>query len=222
MDKSQTNKACDSDKRVDSSHYDKDAWSPLRITSLTQQIRELCVGGQGDILEIGVGKGLLKHFLSAFPGLKHTSLDIAEDLEPDVLGSVTDMPFSENQFDVTVCCQVLEHLPFQSAVVAMKEIRRVTRECVILSLPDQRRRLCFWAYLPKLHCVGFDFNYRPLGRLANKIDPYHQWEIGADGVSAKKLKQTILDSGFIIKRQYRLRDFPWHCFFILKPVEESL
>lgn len=214
---SQDEEEFDSQKQVDASHYDKDAWSPLRIASLTQQVRELCICGGREILEVGVGKGLLKHFLSAFPELSHTSLDIAQDLNPDVVGSVTEMPFADKQFDVALCCQVLEHLPFNQFAVAMKEIYRVTKDCVILSLPDQRRRLFLSAYLPKIHWIVWNFNYRPLGRLGKGVDPNHQWEIGANGVSARGLLRTIKDSGFVIERQYRLRDFPWHCFLILEP-----
>ena len=36
------------------------------------------------------------------------------ELKPDIVGSVTELPINDGEFDVALCCQVLEHLPLRS------------------------------------------------------------------------------------------------------------
>ena len=133
--------------QVAASIYEKQAFHPLRIESITEQLRQICYSGYTNILEIGVGKGFLRHCFKLFPQISHTTVDIAEDLSPDYIASVTNMPFEDKQFDVVVCGQVLEHLPFRDFLPSLKEIRHVARHKVIISLPDKRRHfgiaVCF-------------------------------------------------------------------------------
>ena len=205
--------------QVEAKVYVKHAFHPLRIESITEQLRQICYAGYNNILEVGVGKGLLKHFLKPFPPVSHTSLDIAEDLHPDYIGSVTDMPFENGQFELTVCCEVLEHLPFEDFLPALKEIHRVTKHRAILSLPDTRRRfgiaVCFFRF--GWFKKEFNFIRRKFGYKKFAFDGEHYWEIGCKGTRIKEVVDKIHKAGFNIERQYRLEKQEWHCFFILRP-----
>ena len=201
------------EKQVDLTHYSNESLSPLRIDSFAHQIREVAFSGCKTVLEVGVGGGLLKHFLKIFPDIKHTGIDIATDLKPDVIGSVTAMPFKDNEFELTLCCQVLEHLSFNDFDKALKEIRRVTSKRVILSLPDQRKRLGFSICLPRIQWKRYEFNFRyPQSK---KKDDLHKWEIGYNGYPYNLVKSNILKAGFKIENSFRLERHAWHCFFIL-------
>ena len=57
--------------------------------------------------------------------ISYKSVDVAEDLQPEVVGSVTKLPFPDKSFDVVVAFEVLEHLPFEKFEVAVSEISRV-------------------------------------------------------------------------------------------------
>jgi len=114
--------------QVSASHYQEEGSSSLRIESVTQQLREICDSRCTKILEIGLGWGLLKHFLQHFPDVSHVSIDVDERLHPDYLSSVTQMPFENNKYQLTVCCQVLERLPFTEFLPALKQVRRVTEK----------------------------------------------------------------------------------------------
>jgi ubiquinone/menaquinone biosynthesis C-methylase UbiE len=205
-------------QQVAASHYEKEGLSSLRVDSLAHQVREIAFSKQENILEVGVGGGLIKQFLSLFPTITHTSLDIAADLNPDYIGSVMEMPFADNAFDLTLCCQVLEHIPFQDFLPSLKEIHRVTRHRVVLSLPDQRRRIALMLCLPKIHWQRWVLNYRLVPSTTKDRD--HQWEIGVQGSSGTQVKQTILQAGFEIEREYRLAKHSWHCFYILNPIKD--
>jgi SAM-dependent methyltransferase len=113
-------------KQVDVGHYRSEGFSSLRIDSFAQQIKEISFSECKSILEVGVGGGLISHFLKLFEELQYTGIDIDSDLQPDVIGSVTKMPFLNKQFELTLCCQVLEHLPFYEFEKALKELNRVT------------------------------------------------------------------------------------------------
>jgi protein-L-isoaspartate O-methyltransferase len=82
------------DIQVGVKHYEQEGLSPLRVESITQQLREIAKSKCHRILEIGVGAGLIKAFLGKFSEVEYTSIDIDERLSPDYVGSVLSMPFS--------------------------------------------------------------------------------------------------------------------------------
>jgi hypothetical protein len=201
-------------RQVNEGHYEKHAFSPLRIESITEQMRQICYCGYTHILEIGIGKGLLKYFLKPFSSISHTSIDRDARLNPDYIGSVEKMPFAPGEFEFTICCQVLEHLPFNRIDGALREIRRVTSEKVLLSLPDVRWRfgigLCWRRRWEK-----FEFNIeRPLGIKA--FNGEHCWEIGYPGTRARMVEAKIRAAGFTIEKKWRLEEHKWHSYFLLR------
>jgi len=198
--------------------YKKHAFSPLRIESITEQLRQICYSGYNNILEIGIAGGFLRHCFKLFPQISHTTLDIAEDLSPDYVGSVTNMPFEDNQFDLAVCGEVLEHLPFTEFLPALKEIRRVSRHKVIISLPDKRRHFGVAVCLARFGWFRFEWNpaRRRNARKEFEFNSEHYWEIGCKGTLGKDVIKKIREAGFKIEKQYRLYKHAWHCFLILR------
>ena len=96
------------------------------------------------ILEVGCGEGelsdhLLKH------ALKRPARFVACDLSLEVVNgrvdpliefrqsSIYELPYSENEFELVVCCEVLEHLEHPQQGLA--EIARVAEKGVLLSTP---------------------------------------------------------------------------------------
>ena len=97
------------------------------------------------ILEVGPGKCILTRALSKrFPNTSLTLLDIIDLQNKPFLksidqltlhqGSIDETPFSDKQYDLTICTEVLEHLPTNLLVSAIQEIRRVSKD-YILSVP---------------------------------------------------------------------------------------
>ena len=87
------------------------------------------------VLEIGIGNGLVCHYLKQCRVSVRT-VDTDRGLGPDRVRSVLDLPFPSNPFHVVACFQVLEHLPFKDISRALRELCRVTSSHVILSSPD--------------------------------------------------------------------------------------
>ena len=117
-------------------HYTSRAYNTKeRACSFWHQVDEIFEIGASTVLEIGSGSGLVTNWLRT-AGVEVKTLDLEPELEPDIVGSVTDIPLSANSCDAVLCCQVLEHLPFDQLPVALTEIGRVSRMGAVISLPD--------------------------------------------------------------------------------------
>lgn len=59
-----------------------------------------------------------------------TYVNISEETNPDVLANISDLPLENNQFDVAICSEVLEHI--SNPIPVMKEAKRVLKPNGIL------------------------------------------------------------------------------------------
>jgi len=197
--------------------YQQNAFHPLRVESVTEQLRLLSYAGYTSVLEVGIGVGFLRHCLTYFPSISHVTFDLDERLSPDYVGTVTNMPFSDSQFDVVLCCEVLEHLPFGDFPFALRELNRVAKNTVILSLPDKTRHFGVAVCFARLG--WFTYEYNPARRRFAKgglgSNSEHYWEIGCKGSLTKHVLAKINKAGFRVERHYRLWKHPWHHFFLL-------
>lgn len=106
-----------------------------RTCSYWHQVDEVLSLGARTALEVGPGPGIVTDWLRK-AGVEVTTLDMESRLEPDVVGSVTEMPVDDGAYDAVVCSQVLEHLPFAEVERALAELARVARVGVVISVPD--------------------------------------------------------------------------------------
>jgi len=63
-------------------------------------------------------------------GLNVTTVDIDPELSPDYCCSVTELHkiFKPKSFDVSLCAEVLEHIPFECFPKSLNELNFVTKE----------------------------------------------------------------------------------------------
>jgi len=184
-----------------------------RWMSYWYQIREILAFKPGSVLVIGKGNGLVAEYLK-LAGINITTLDIDEDLKPDVIASVLKMPFGEDSFDMALCAQVLEHLPYENFSEALSEIKRVVKNGTIISLPHFGPVIKFCLKIPLLPSFRFMVKLPYPKKHAFKGE--HYWEIGKRGYPLKKIKSEIKKSGFSIKNNYIVFENPLHHFFVLK------
>lgn len=160
---------------------------------------------------------MVRSFLKCFEGVKHTCIDIAATSNPDFVGSVLEMPFRDAEFGCVLCCEVLEHIPFADFAAAPSEIRRVSKDLVIISLPDKRRRFGLGACLFRYGWRKLEFNFERASAKTERLATRHYWEIGhTDEASGKNVVKAIRSVGFKIEKMYRLEKHQWHSFFILR------
>lgn len=203
-------------QQVDKEHYSfSKYYYPGRWMSYWHETNEILFRPDiASVLDIGPGCDLLRNVLKTFaPQLEYKTLDVAADVRPDHVGSVTNIPLEENSFDAACAFQVLEHIEFSDFEIALQELKRVSRKYVIISLPHFGPQLTFQLKLPLL----------PKIELAAKI-PFpkklefqgqHYWEIGRKGYPAAKIRNTLLKH-FVIEKEFVPFENQYHRFFILK------
>lgn len=210
------------DQIYDDRHYNERYLTRERWLSYVYQIHALEDVAPTSILEVGRGAGAVAEMTRLnFPRCRLVTIDIEPALKPDVVGSVTALPFADKSFDAAFCCQVLEHLPFEQFGVALGELARVARRRLVLSLPDvspffymrihglRRMTPVLWRgiTLPSLAPRPHDF----------ASHGQHYWEIGKKGYPTRRVVAEIEKAGFRVERRFRMveRNY-WH-FFILEP-----
>lgn len=99
------------------------------------------------VLEVGCGEGRLIHHLVTHARRRPervTACDlelgqIAHGLDPAIefkAASVYELPYADAEFELIVCCEVLEHLEEPARAVA--ELARVAQKGVLISTPRDR------------------------------------------------------------------------------------
>lgn len=203
----------------DAAHYDQDYVGTTRVHSYAHALSAALTLRPRTALEVGVGTGIVAHALSAL-GVRVTTLDVEASLSPDLLADVCEIPVDDGAFDVALCCQVLEHLPFERFVPALRELRRVTTRGLVLSVPDQDRYLALRATLPKLGQVNWWWSLprlRPTPVPKRRFDEMgHYWEIGFAGTSRRQVLSAIGSAGWCVAREWRVPELSWHHFFVLE------
>lgn len=186
-----------------------------RWVSYWYQIREVFKINPDKILEIGVGNGFLYDYLKK-AGKDIVSVDINPERRPDIVGSVVNLPFDDNSFNVVLCFQVLEHLPFGNFQEALREMRRVSKKHIILSLPHWGYTF-YWIFkIPLIKQISIFWKFRGILKNKFEFDGEHYWEIGRRGYPLRKIESTLRDSGLKILKDYINPDSPFHHFFILE------
>ncbi len=188
--------------------------SKSRWLSYWYQVSETLEVFPSDVLVAGKGSGITENTIKLLGNGKVNvvTLDINDAVSPDIVGDVTNLPFGNDAFDVVICCQVLEHIPFDKFSVALSELHRVAKKRVVLSLPHRRKHLKIAFSLPFLSertlIIKNPFTKK---RCASR---QHHWEIGR-GVSGKQVVRRISEL-FEIEKEFLNEINCVHRFYILK------
>jgi len=200
--------------QVDKSHYNFEKYAfEGRFISYYWQLKEVLALHPTSVLEVGVGDRVFGDFVKNNTNVSYTSVDIAADLHPDVVGSILQLPFADNSFDVVCAFEVLEHLPFEQFEKAMSELARVARAHVIISLPHFGPMVSFSCKIPFLSEVRFAIKL-PFPR-KHVFNGQHYWELGKKGYPRSRIYKKLSNYGTLV------RDFvpfgsSYHHFFSIK------
>lgn len=186
-----------------------------RWQSYWQQINQVLSFSPKSILIIGVGDGVVVNYLKNYVENVQT-LDIEADLNPNIVASVTNMPIADNSFDMVMCAEVLEHIPFDEFKKALSEIKRVAKKNVIISLPHFGPAVKISFKIPFLNEIKFAFKI-PYAK-QHVLGGQHFWEIGKKNYKVKFINQIIADYFNIIK-DFVPFDNQYHHFYILSKPE---
>lgn len=166
------------------------------------------------VLEVGVGEGVVARELRA-RRIEVTTLDIAQDLQPDVLGSVTMIPLPDDTYDVVLAAEVLEHIQFEDVPQALREIARVSRSCVVIGLPHPGYVFSIIFKVPLLPRIEF-FIQIPFFWKHHQFNGEHYWELGKRGFPVRRFVRVAHNVGLKLVSCQKFADDPGHRFFVFE------
>ena len=173
----------------------------------------------GTVLEVGIGDGMVSHYLKKL-GYSVTKCDIDENLKPDVVASVKELPFSDDSFDLIMACEILEHIPFEDFGEALDEICRVTKRNAVISLPYRSTVFELVLKLPFMRSL-FKKNFLdivmriPLRFGGFETSGQHYWEIDSSEFSLRKVREEVSKHFKIVTEERAALD-PFHYYFVLE------
>jgi ubiquinone/menaquinone biosynthesis C-methylase UbiE len=195
--------------------YDSDYDNKKRLASYWHQVDECRALGGKSVLVVGKGSGLPAILLER-QGFEVTTLDIQSQLRPAVTGDVRRLPFRNQVFDLAVCCQVLEHLPRKCLIPALRELHRVVKKGLVLSLPDCASYSTMYSLLLSPVLRRKEMLTLPhRARKTAKLDSEHFWEINMSGHRLSDVQRDIEQAGFNTERTFRVWEIPYHRFWRL-------
>jgi ubiquinone/menaquinone biosynthesis C-methylase UbiE len=193
-------------------YYSQKYNDKFRWLNYWYQINEVLNLSPKNVLEIGAGNKTVNDYLRR-SGINIASLDINSELKPDIVGSVTNLKmFKDEEFDVVLCAQVLEHLPFEEFQKSINEIKRVTKS-MVLSLPQCGPYFKFNYHIPLIGEKTFILKISGVNK--NKFSGEHYWEIGERGYSLKKIITIIENMNLKISKTFLTKERPFQRFFII-------
>ncbi len=192
-----------------------------RFISYWHQINEIRRSKAACSLEVGIGNGFVSDFLKG-RGFNHFTVDIDPALKPDFVASLPVLPFEDDQFDTVACFEVLEHLPWDRFEPAVREMARIARKRLLISLPDCRRSYRILIPIPKVGKLDWSCTVPFVNPPEQIFRGQHYWEIGKKGYPLSRVMSELERSQFFLVRHFRVKENPYHHFFELAPSKEFI
>jgi 2-polyprenyl-3-methyl-5-hydroxy-6-metoxy-1,4-benzoquinol methylase len=206
-------------KQVDKSHYIFSKYlHKKRWISTWHQLNEVFNCNAKNVLEVGPGPGIVKKVLKSY-GISHTTIDIDEELKPDIIGSATSLPFNDESFDCVCAFQMLEHIEYNDSLKAISEFVRVSNKSIILSLPNAKRLWGYKLYVPFIGALQFFIRKPSFSDKPHTFDGQHYWELNKKGYSVKRFVSDVSQLDIRLVKSFRVRENPYHHFFVFEKQE---
>ena len=204
--------------QVPKEHYYNNYDDLQRWISYYYQIDNILKLNPKSVLEIGVGNKTNYNYLK--DKVKITSCDFDKNLNPDIVGDIRNLPIKDKTYDVVCAFEVLEHIPFSDFEKALKELKRISKKYVIISIPYSS---IYFNNAFRFPLIGRIFNKKfiettiriPLFLRKHKFNGEHYWEIGKKGYPIRKIRNILKKEYKIIKEESSLLN-KYHYYFILE------
>jgi len=187
-----------------------------QFDTMVSQIMAVMSLSPKTILEVGPGNGFVSNFFRS-AGFEVTTFDINNNLKPDVVGNLIEIDkyFEQNSFDIILCAEVLEHLPFEYFDKVLEAFNRITSKHLVITLPRRHRILLdlrFYIKVPFIKIIRSNWFFRIPDR--QKWEGHH-WEIDYSSVFSLNNILKAMSNHFKVLNTYVDESVRHHQYFIL-------
>jgi len=124
-------------------HEQKSLWDKPLYIGVKDRIEatvRLIPPGACSILDVGCGDGRITNRLTNLTDARVVGIDVSEEalkrVQTEAIhGSVDNIPFADQMFDLVLATELVEHLPSPTYQEALKEIKRVARRWILIGVP---------------------------------------------------------------------------------------
>tara|TARA_B100000989_G_scaffold119543_1_gene88091 strand:+ start:4943 stop:5611 length:669 start_codon:yes stop_codon:yes gene_type:complete len=210
-----------------SSYYSFEEYnSKQRMLTYWYQIREILALRPKNVLEVGIGTGLVTSYLRHV-GIQVTTFDINPALEPDIVGSVLEINDKVmNKFDVVLCARVLHHLPYEDFPDAIRALAKVSKSNAVVTLPNDDFRIYFMARYTSSPfystSIPLPLSIKRLmtnqGNVYNSDNKYRSglWKVGEKWQTKNSNVEAEIGKIWSIEKSYAIPEDSAHQVFVLK------
>ncbi len=195
-----------------------------RMLTFWYQLSEVLALEPAEVLEVGIGPKVSSGVLRE-RGVELTTADIDAGLVPDHVVAVQDLDtkFAEDSFDVVLCARVLHHVPFSEFDACMRQLWKVARRYVVLTLPvdDLRLYASFRVTSSRCRLVCLPVP-RAVKRAVLRLLPRHRdsdyrrlWKIDSSRETSMEAITRAVSAYFTVEKRYTLPEDHGHCMFVL-------
>jgi len=195
-----------------------------RFNTYWFQINEVLNLEPRSVAEIGVGTGVVKYLVEGF-GVPVTSIDINENLKPDVVSPITSAAEALNgqTFDVVLCSRVFHHIPFGDVESALENIWRLSAKHAVLVLAAEDFRVYTAVRLTskreKFFSIPIPLFIKRMVLKATKASSayyYNIWKINSSNVTRKANVDALIENRFSILKSYPVPKNHGHVIYVLE------
>lgn len=205
--------------------YDSFEYLRKRWFSYWYQIKEVyACKGIRTILEVGPGNRIVTDVLIKM-GYDVKTVDndpnVLSDYHVDIR-TITDK--IKMRFDLVLCCQVLEHIPFEDIFQVLRNFQNIANNYLVVTLPYTSLGT-FKPYmdvklLPFLGSIRWIrvFDMLPQKQLLARPGG-HYWEIGKKGYPLVRILTLLRQSGWRVTKHYLIFENPYHYMFVCERLD---
>lgn len=195
-----------------------------RFNTYWFQINEVLNLEPKSVAEIGVGTGVVKYLVEGF-GVPVTTIDINENLKPDIVSPITSAAaaLKGRTFDVVLCSRVFHHIPFPDVESALENIWSLSGKHAVLVLAAEDFR--FYATLrltskrEKFFSLPIPLFVKRLVLRATKASAsyyYNIWKVNSSAATRKAHIDALIQKRFSILKSYPVPKNHGHIIYVLE------
>lgn len=108
------------------------------VDAATESLKSILPADAETILDIGSGPGAMAHRIPPFHRVLCMDIDeliLASVNKPKAIGNITHIPLPDKKVELSMACDVLEHLTDEELQLAIKELERVSKKYIYIQTP---------------------------------------------------------------------------------------